>query len=104
MTTMMKLRSSKNQIANVNQIAKVNKIIKRRRRTPVKKNEKIHSNLIKMVERYNDDLKIFKMLVDFKNQMNIEVKRKDEMEKINVVNFDTMSFVCPELEYWNVQF
>ena len=88
----MKLRSSKN------------KIIKRRIRTPVKKNENTHLNLIKMVERYNDDLKICKMLIDFEIQMDIEFQRKEEMKTMIMVDFNTMSFVCPELEYWNVQF
>ena len=91
----MKLRSSKNKIENVNKITKRNVV----KKTFVK----THINLIKMVERYNDELKIFKILIDFKNQMELELKRTEEMKTIKMVDFDTMSFVCPELEYWNAQ-
>lgn len=92
----MKLRSSKNKIAKVNKIAKRNVV----KKTFVK----THINLIKTAERYNDELKIFKILIDFKNQMELELKRTEEMKTIKMVDFDNMSFVCPELEYLNAQF
>jgi len=65
-------------------------------------NQKI--DLVEMVKKYNKNLQFFKSMLVLKTQMELDFERFEQVDTVEITNFETMSFVCPELEYWDMQF
>lgn len=61
-------------------------------------------DLYQMIKKYNKNLVFFKKMLLLKSQMEMEIDRIEKMDKVPITDFETMSFVCPELEYWKRQF
>ena len=61
-------------------------------------------DLVEMVKRYNKNLQFFKSMLVLKTQMELDFERFEQVDTVEITNFETMSFVCPELKYWSAQF
>jgi hypothetical protein len=61
-------------------------------------------DLVEMVKRYNKNLQFFKTMLILKSQMELDFERFEQVDTVEITNFETMSFVCPELKYWSAQF
>lgn len=61
-------------------------------------------DLIQMIRRYNKNLEFFKKMLILKSQMELDLERLEQVHTVEITNFETMSFVCPELKYWSAQF
>lgn len=113
----MHLRSNKNPLVNKVPSVKVHK--KTIRKTPVKNivkelksntNENVsysieldeQMDLVKMIILYNECILFLQKEYILKNQEKEDASRI--LNKIELTDFETMSFVCPELNFWKHQF
>jgi len=96
----MHLRSNKNSLKKSS--VKVHK--KTTRKTPVKNivKELKSDNLVKMIIIYNECILFLQKEYILKNQEKEDASRI--LNTIELTDFETMSFVCPELNFWKQQF
>lgn len=113
----MHLRSNKNSLFNkVVKTSSVKVHKKTTRKTPVKNivkelksntNENVSysielDNLVKMIIIYNECILFLQKEYILKNQEKEDASRI--LNTIELTDFETMSFVCPELDFWKHQF
>ena len=96
----MHLRSNKNSLSMLSIDNKVRKVKKTIRKTPIVKNilvKELKSNTNKNVSY---SIELVKMIEIF----NEYIYASRILDTIEITDFETMSFVCPELDFWKCQF